>query len=172
MSRTAPLILTAALDEAAQDWFEDLRRTHYPPERNRVPAHLTLFHSLPGKQERAVAEAVKAACRGRAPMTLQVRGPWFLGQGVAYRIASPELELEALRAELFAAFEPWLRPQDLAPFRPHVTIQNKADPAEARALLEELQHAFEPFEVAAEAVEVWRYHDGPWELAGRVPFAG
>ena len=170
MSRTAPLIVAAALDEAAQDWFEDLRRAHYPAERNRVPAHLTLFHSLPGKEEPAVAEVLKAACRPRAPMSLQVRAPWFLGQGVAYRIASTELE--GFRAELVEAFEPWLRPQDLAPFRPHVTIQNKADPTEARALLEELQHAFEPFEVVAEGVEVWRYRDGPWELAGRVPFGG
>jgi 2'-5' RNA ligase len=170
MTASSPLILAAALDEAAQDWFEALRRTHYPVDRNRVPAHLTLFHSLPGKQERAIAEALKAACRGQAPMRLEVRGPWFLGQGVAYRIASPELQ--AFRAGLAEVFAPWLRSQDQAPFRPHVTIQNKADPDEARRLLEELHHAFEPFDILAEGVDAWRYCDGPWELAGRVRFEG
>jgi len=163
-----PLIVTAQLDEGAFDWFEDLRRRYYPTDRNRVPAHLTLFHALPGDQEPAVAEILKEACRRTRPMRLQVRGPWFLGQGVAYRIAAPELE--SLRKELAGSFAPWLAAQDRAPFRPHITIQNKADPAEARRLLEHLQLEFEPFDIRAEGLLVWRYHGGPWEPAARLPF--
>lgn len=164
----APLVVTAELEEAAFEWFEDLRRTHYPPDRNKVPAHLTLFHSLPGRQEREVAGALRAACRGRGPMRLEVRGPWSLGQGVAYRVASPELE--ALRAGLAAVFDPWLTGLDRAPWRPHVTVQNKADPAAARALLERLQQEFEPFDFEAVGLLVWRWRGGPWELLGRTPF--
>jgi hypothetical protein len=52
-----------------------------------------------------------------------------------------------------------------------VTIQNKAEPAEARALLNDLQHAFEPFDAVAEGLLVWRYLGGPWEPVARLPFA-
>ncbi|MEH6675743.1 2'-5' RNA ligase family protein [Phenylobacterium sp.] len=168
MMEHPPLIVTAALDEGSFDWFDDLRRAHFPKARNVVPAHLTLFHALPGDQEPFIAETLKAACARRAPMTLAVRGPWFIGRGVAYRIASAELE--AMRAELAQAVGPWLTPQDRAPFRPHITIQNKADPAEARTLCERLQLEFEPFDITAEGLLVWRYLGGPWEAVARVGF--
>jgi 2'-5' RNA ligase len=165
---SAPLVVTAELDEGADAWFEDLRRAHYPPARNVVPAHLTLFHSLPAKEEHAVARALRAACRQRAPMRVEVRGPWSLGVGVAYRVSSPRLE--ALRAELAAVFGPWLRGLDLAPWRPHITIQNKADPEAARRLLGQLELEFQPFDVEAVGLLVWRWRGGPWEMIGRVPF--
>jgi hypothetical protein len=53
-----------------------------------------------------------------------------------------------------------------------VTVQNKAPPEEARALLERLQLEFEPFDLLGEGVLVWRYLGGPWEPVGRVPFSG
>ena len=58
MPGSPPLIVTAALDEAAFAWFDDLRRAHFHPLRNRVPAHLTLFHALPGEHEARVVEAL------------------------------------------------------------------------------------------------------------------
>ena len=168
MSNAAPLILTAALDEGAFAWFDDLRRTHFPPHRNRVPAHLTLFHALPGDEEPAIAAWVKAACQRRAPMKLDVRGPWSIGRGVAYRLASAELD--DFRQELVNAFRPWLTAQDQAPFRPHITIQNKVEPAAARHLLEHLQQEFEPFDIVAQGVQVWRYMGGPWEPVAEIAF--
>jgi 2'-5' RNA ligase len=168
MSDRSPLIVTAALDDGAFSWFEDLRQRHFPRHRNQVPAHLTLFHALPGEQARFVTDTLKTVCQSRRPLLLDVRGPWFIGRGVAYRVASPELE--RLRSELSEAFSPWLTPQDRAPFRPHITIQNKAEPADARLLLERLQLAFEPFEIGAEGLWLWRYLAGPWQAIERFPF--
>lgn len=54
MGDQPPLTVTAALDEGAFAWFDDLRQSHFPRHRNKVPAHLTLFHALPGKHERAM----------------------------------------------------------------------------------------------------------------------
>lgn len=170
MTPSPPLIITAALDAGAFDWFQDLRQAHFPAHRNIVPAHLTLFHALPGDQEGVIGEAVKAACAARGPLRLAVRGPWFMGRGVAYRIASADLD--ALHAELAAAFAPWLTPQDRAPFRPHITIQNKADPEAARALCARLQYEFEAFDITAEGLLVWRYLGGPWAPVARVGFGG
>ncbi len=168
MSDHLPLIVTAAMDDGAFAWFEDLRQSHFPRHRNKVPAHLTLFHALPAVHERAVAQTLKAACNRRRPLQLDVRGPWSLGHGVAYRLASPDLE--RMRAELAEAFSPWLTRQDQAPFRPHITIQNKTDPGEARLLLEHLQMEFEPFHIFAEGLLLWRYLGGPWALVERFEF--
>jgi 2'-5' RNA ligase len=168
MSEWAPLIVTAALDEGAFAWFEDLRQSHFPRSRNQVPAHLTLFHALPGLEEPLITETLKAACQSLRPLRLDVRGPWFIGRGVAYRLASRELE--QLRSALAEIFSPWLTPQDRAPFRPHITIQNKAHPADARLLLERLQLEFEPFEIVTEGLQLWRYLGGPWQAIERFPF--
>ena len=168
MQDFSPLIVTAALDDGAFSWFEDLRQAHFPRHRNQVPAHLTLFHALPGEQERSLTQILKAACRARGPLQLDVRGPWSIGRGVAYRLASRELD--QLRSELAEAFSPWLTAQDRAPFRPHITIQNKADPADARLLLEHLQLEFEPFDIFADGLQVWRYLGGPWQAIEHFPF--
>jgi 2'-5' RNA ligase len=168
MSLPPPLVVTAALDEGAFAWFEDLRQSHFPRHRNQVPAHLTLFHALPGEEEHAVVETLKAACQSHAPFRMEVRGPWSLGRGVAYRLAAPHLD--QLRTGLADAFSPWLTRQDQAPFRPHITIQNKAEPEEARVLLEHLQLEFEPFPVLAEGLLLWRYLGGPWALLERFEF--
>lgn len=163
-----PLIVTAALDEGAFAWFEDLRQSHFPRHRNQVPAHLTLFHALPGRHERIVAQTLTAACKTRRACQLNVRGPWSLGNGVAYKIASPDLD--DLRTNLAKTFSPWLTRQDQAPFRPHITVQNKATPDDARLLLEQLQLEFEPFPIFAEGLLLWRYLGGPWALVERFEF--
>jgi len=170
MSDPRPLIVTAALDESAYDWFQDLRRAWYPAGRNQVPAHLTLFYALPGRAEAEIAAVLKEVCARTAPMRLEVRGPWSLARGVAYGVESEALV--RLRMELAARFEPWLLAQDRAPFRPHITIQNQADPEAARRLLEKLEAAFEPFDMLAEGLLVWRYWGGPWEAVARLPFGG
>jgi len=156
------------MDDGAFAWFEDLRQSHFPRHRNKVSAHLTLFHALPGEQERAVAQTLKEACHLRRPFQLDVRSPWSLGRGVAYRLGSPDLE--RLRHELAETFSPWLTRQDQAPFRPHITIQNKAEPGEARLLLEHLQLEFEPFQIYAEGLLLWRYLGGPWAIVERYDF--
>lgn len=168
MEAPPPLIVTAALDEGAFAWFEDLRQTHFPPARNKVPAHLTLFHALPGEHVQTVVHTLRAASGRRASFRMDVRSPWSLGRGVAYRLASPELE--ELRRELAEAFAPWLTRQDQAPFRPHITVQNKVEPSEAKALLEQLQQEFEPFPVFAEGLLLWRYLGGPWGAVERFDF--
>jgi hypothetical protein len=64
----------------------------------------------------------------------------------------------------------WLTPQDSARIAPHVTIQNKVSPDEARALLRELEGEFRPFTGTAEGLDLWHYRGGPWEPARRFAF--
>lgn len=165
----APLILTLALHPDDQARFERLRGLHFPPTRNLIPAHVTLFHHLPGLEIEAVQDEIKARC-AVAPFPVSVPGLRFLGRGVAYALESPTLA--ALRAGLARAWDGWLTPQDRQGYRPHVTIQNKASPEAARALHANLQAGFTPFTVRAEGLDLWRYLGGPWEQVGHHRFCG
>lgn len=163
----APLILTARMENEAFARFDRLRRLHFPAALNLIPAHLTLFHHLPGEEALAVRSSVDRACRGRASMVLQVTGLRFLGRGVAYSIVSPELA--ALHGELAGTWNRALTAQDRQGFRPHVTIANKLPPSEARALFERMTAGFTPFTVRVEGLILWRYLGGPWEHVATTP---
>jgi len=164
----APLIATLALDAAAQARFEALRRRHFPAALNIVPAHLTLFHHLPGEEIESIVDDLEREVRTYEPFALEVTGLRFLGRGVAYSLRARELT--ALRTRLADAWADWLTPQDRQRFQAHVTVQNKAEPAQARALLEELSHELAPFPVTGEGVLLWHYLGGPWEKAGEFRF--
>lgn len=166
----APLIVTLAFDEPSFRTFQSMRERHFPAHRNHIPAHLTLFHHLPGEEEHEVARVLREATRDVSPIALAVIGLRFLGYGCAYEIDAPALV--GLRANLAERFRPWLTPQDAQGFRPHVTIQNKASAPEAKALFAELSAGFEPFEATGTGLLLWNYRGGPWEPAGRFPFAG
>jgi hypothetical protein len=62
--------------------------------------------------------------------------------------------------------------QDRAPWTPHVTIQNKVEPREAKALQSELRATFLPRPVAIKGLASWRYRDGPWEPIRSYVFRG
>jgi 2'-5' RNA ligase len=166
----APLILTLALDATAEAFFEAARRRWFPPERNLIPAHVTLFHHLPGDDLAQVQAAVEARCAAQRPAPVQVDGLRFLGRGVAYSLSAPEVA--AFRAALAASWAGTLTAQDRQPWHPHVTVQNKADPIEARALHERLLAAFVPFSATAVGVRLWRYLGGPWEPESAYAFGG
>ncbi|MFE1601091.1 2'-5' RNA ligase family protein [Methylobacterium sp. ID0610] len=165
---TAPLILTLAMDDTAAARFDAERRAHFPPALNRIPAHVTLFHHLPGEEERGIAETLAALVRSEPPAEVAATGLRFTGRGVAYTLDAPAVA--SLRGRLARVFAPWLTPQDRQGFRPHVTIQNKVAPETARALHERLAAAFAPFRFTATGLLLWRYCGGPWEARGRFSF--
>lgn len=165
-----PLIVTLALDARATAFFEAERRACFPPERNLIPAHLTLFHQLPGEDEAAVRDALAEEAGQRAPLALSCTGLRSLGRGVAYKIEGSGLA--SLRDVLARRFEPRLSAQDRQRTPAHVTVQNKVPPPEARALLARLEAGFVPFPVTGEGLLLWRYRGGPWDPADRFPFAG
>lgn len=164
----SPLLVTVEIDDDARQWFDALRRAHFPGERLVVGAHLTLFHALPGRQRDRIT-ADLAAVTGRAPSRMRVVGVRRLRRGVAYELDAPEVA--RVRQRLARDWGELLGEQDRRPFHPHVTVQNKVAPEVARALHARLQAQFVPFEVTAEGLALWRYRGGPWELERRYPFA-
>lgn len=166
----APLVLTLLFDETSFARFDVERRLHFPPARNHIPAHLTLFHHLPGDRYGEITDGLASLAARQAPFHLTVSSLRFLGQGTAYAIESPELQ--RLRAKIAGRWSAHLNRQDAQGFRPHVTIQNKAGAATAKALFEKLSASFAPFEVMARGLLLWRYRGGPWEPVGEHSFTG
>jgi hypothetical protein len=163
------LIVTAEIAPSDLAWLDELRRAHYPIERNRLPAHLTMFHALPPSAEGEVRATLGRYGR-EPPPPATIEGLMNLGGGVAFRVVSPELD--ALRHELAADFHGLLSAQDSGGWRPHVTIQNKVPPKEARALLAQLQREFRPRPLAIHGLGLHRYLGGPWERLAAVTFRG
>ena len=170
MTSPAPLILTLTLDDANQAFFDEQRRRYFPPSRNYLGAHLTLFHALPGAEETAIAEHLGAVAAAEPPLTLDVAAVKFMGRGVMYSLDCPPLV--ALHRRLQQHWRPWLSPQDQQGLHPHITVQNKVDPAEARALHAQLAAGFEPFEALGTGLALWAYRGGPWEARQQWAFAG
>ncbi|RZJ63407.1 MAG: 2'-5' RNA ligase family protein [Flavobacterium sp.] len=158
------LIVTVQMDEASQNYFNALRTQYFPPERNFLNAHLTLFHKLPDTPETAAQVASVAA----TPFTIQVRGLINLGAGVAFRIESEILK--RLRSDLARLFKDDLSAQDRQGFRGHITVSNKTRAELARKLLAELSLDFKPFEVNALGLDLWRYLGGSWEHIDFIAF--
>lgn len=169
MQAPSPLILTCQLNPEAQDLFTALRQKHFPPERNFLQAHLTLFHHLPPGEPEIVA-GIEDMIRSYAPLVLPITEVVFTGRGVAYKVQS--MELKALHLSLQQRWKTWLIPQDQQGLWPHITIQNKVDPWQARQLQQELAASFEPFEIRAEGLSLWEYQGGPWEFVRSFLFEG
>jgi hypothetical protein len=157
---SGPLIVTALFGPGDDGWLQQLRRAHYPADRNQVPAHLTLFRQLPPSLEGELSRRLGTATASPPPRAM-IAGVIDLGEGTALRVESAELE--AIREELAFAFHGLLMPQDQAAWRPHITIQNKVASKEARTLQQRMRAGLEPRPLAIRALASWRYQGGPWQ---------
>lgn len=157
---TAPIIVTAVIGGEDFTYLDSLRRAHFPPERNHLRAHITLFHHLPPSIEHELCALLQDEARGCDPQA-RLASLINLGGGVAFRVDSPDLD--DIRAALAGRFAPLLMPQDRNPWRAHVTVQNKVKPAQARALLTDLAGDFRPRPLALAGLAAWWYRGGPWE---------
>lgn len=165
----APLIVTAEFGAEDMAWLDGLRRRHFPPERNQLPAHLTLFHAVAPSAERELRDRL-ADCAAAPPPAARIAGIMDLGGGVALRIVSDALD--AIRDELADGLHGLLTAQDSGGWRPHVTIQNKVAPKVARALAISLEQGFKPGPLRISGLGLHRYLGGPWDTLAIYKFRG
>ena len=163
------LIVTADFSADDFSWLEGLRQAHFPPDRNQVRVHLTMFHALPPSVETEVRHQLAEHCRA-APPPATIAGLMDLGGGVAFRVVSDELD--EIRDRIADHFHGMLGAQDSAGWRPHITIQNKVPPKQARALIAEIEQRFRPRPLAIAGLSLHRYLGGPWETLASYKFRG
>lgn len=155
---------------ADQLYFDNLRAAHYPPERNHLPAHITLFHQLPPSCHDELDRLLSRIAADVPPPAARLREIYSLGGGAAFRIDSPDLL--AIREHIADHFTGMLTAQDQGTPRLHITIQNKVASAEARALIAELYENFQPRPLAIAGLAAYHYRGGPWEPAFARNFRG
>lgn len=165
-----PLIVTALLAADEQKYFDRLRGEHFPAERNQLAAHLTMFHAIPTALEPELRQRLGAMAAEYPPPRADVVGLMNLGGGVAFRIASDDLD--ALRADLAGAFRGHLTQQDSHGWRPHITVQNKVNAADARLLHDRLARGFVARPLVLLGLAYHIYDEGPWLPGRRYTFRG
>ncbi len=165
-----PLIVTALLGAVDQAAFDRLRTAHFPPERNHLAAHLTLFHAIPPQLEPELRQRLAALAAELPQPRATVAGLMNLGGGTAFRIVSDDLD--AIRADLAAGLHGSLTQQDCHGWRPHITVQNKVAANEARALMSFLEGDFAPRPLSVIGLAYDHYAGGPWLPGRRYPFRG
>lgn len=165
----APLLVTAELPDDVLAWADGLRRTHYPPERNRLRAHVTLFHALPPSVEEELVDLLKDLAKA-APPPARVSGVMKLGNGTAIAIDSPLMV--DLHGQIVERMHGLLTRQDAQPLRLHVTVQNKVTSQAAKALQTELAEQLQPRSFRFRGFGLYAWEDGLWRPLRVVSFRG
>jgi hypothetical protein len=159
-----PHIVLALLPDAVQARLDGLRRAHYPPERNRVPAHCTLFHAIPGMVAAELAATLAGLAARTPPPRARIDRIIDLDGGTALGLVSPDLA--QLREVIADHFHGLLTGGDAVPPRFHVTVQNKVDRRTAHSLQASLATSWRAIDTTIPAIAVHRVHDGEWHHAG------
>ena len=166
----APLILTALLPRDLHAQANRLREQHFPPERNHLEAHVTLFHAIPGRCEAELTSELKRIVAEHAAPPGRLEGIMSLGRGTALKLSSPAML--TLRDRIAERFHGMLTAQDQHRPRLHVTVQNKVSPAAAKALQAALDGTIEPRDFAFRGIGLFVYRGGPWEAIREFAFRG
>ncbi len=168
--KPAPLLVTADLPGDIFAWADGLRRAHFPPERNRLKAHVTLFHALPPSVEGELTRLLADLAAGNAPPQARVSGLMNLGRGTALSIDSPGMT--ALHSLIQQRMHGVMTPQDSQSLRLHITIQNKVSPQEARTLQAQLAPVIGERAFRFRGFELFAYEEGLWRLIRSFAFRG
>jgi 2'-5' RNA ligase len=164
-----PIIMTLMLDADSFRRLDEWRRQYFPPERNFIAAHVTLFHALPPETVLSFDEELRSFALRTRVCELAFTSTFRLGRGFAIRVDSAALR--ELRASLAQRFGAGLTPQDRQPFHPHVTVMNKSTPELAEAAWRAFDDAWQPFAGKGTGLALWSYLGGPWALEREFRFA-
>lgn len=165
-----PLILTLGFDSASFARLEPLRQRHFPPYRNFIPVHVTLFQQLPAGRLPDLLATLAREAAATPPLPFAVTGLLDLGGGAALALDCPPAG--ALHNRLRDAWRGILTASDDRARKLHVTLQNKATRDAARATLAALCADFTPWRGLFDRLILWHYRGGPWERAATLPLSG
>ncbi|KAK5116853.1 hypothetical protein LTR85_009113 [Meristemomyces frigidus] len=178
MANNEPVyVLTLLTDKPHHDRMTALRTSYFPKHLNKLEAHLTLFHALPGsKLERSIIPVLQSVANATAPFRVRTTKAFRLKKGIAIAVAKNQGVVQAQGVH-HALQEPWaqegfLSEQDAGGCRIHYTIMNKVDEESSVVkALEEVQNTFHSDVGWADGLGLWRYDRGFWRWERRFNFA-
>lgn len=168
-SENSVYVLTLLTDPHHHETLTSLRTQYFPRHLNKLQAHLTLFHALPGsKLESAIIPTLEAVAAATASFPLAATEPFRLNKGIAISVpdgrggqAAKDVHARLQRQWAAAGF---LSRQDAAGFRAHYTIMNKVDDGEeVTRAFREVEGSWEGCGGRAEGLSLYLYERGYWK---------
>lgn len=149
-----PIVITLTLDKQTHHFLTSLRKKYFPPHRNHLEAHVTLFHAIPAHRYHEVSQEIQTICSRTAPWEVFVSEPRRMGNsGVMVSVRDRRQSIEWLHRKLLKFLEDGIKEdrdrlteQDKKHWGKvaHVTIQNKVEKEEeVFKCLDEVQELFE-----------------------------
>lgn len=166
----APFIVTGELPVDIFSWANGLRAENFPPERNFLKAHVTLFHSFAPSLRDELPRFLARMAGEFAPPTAELTGLMDLGGGTALEIRSPAML--AVRKLIADHFWDMLTKQDQGGKKLHITVQNKVSRKDAVALQAELGPRLLPRRFGFTGLGLHIYRNPHWEAVATWKFRG
>jgi hypothetical protein len=161
-------ILTFLTDVPTNKTMTALRTQYFPPHHNRLDAHLTLFHAIPGSHlQSSIIPTLKTLSYSTSPFSISASTPFRLTHGIAIGVpkwkGGDEARAVHRRLKVEWMREGFLSEQDRGGFAAHWTVMNKEDDEEkvARAM-EEVEGSWREANGVVEGLSLWEYVKGRW----------
>lgn len=162
-----PLVVTAQLPREIFLWANRLREEFYPAHRDRVPAHVTLFRTLPPSAEQEIRSDLGAMARltssgdARGGISATIGRAKARGESLFLLVESPRLV--DVRDGLAQRLQGLLPAQDQHRPELHITLCNGVKAKETRALERQLNVDSLVRQFRFEGLALHRYRAGHWE---------
>lgn len=169
-------MLTLMTDKPHHDRLTKLREQYFPKQINKLAAHLTLFHALPGsKLESDILPVLKQVASSHQPFKVHAARPFRLKRGMAIDVPRNEGGSDAQKVH-HSLQQPWkkagfLSEQDAGGCRLHYTIMNKVeDDAEVDKALREVTDSWKGDQGTVEGLGLFLYERGYWRFKQKFAF--
>ncbi|KAL8716224.1 MAG: hypothetical protein Q9220_000129 [cf. Caloplaca sp. 1 TL-2023] len=162
-------ILTLTTDPAHHKAVTALRQKHFPPRLNKLSAHIALFRALPGSELAIIKPAIEDLVHQSHPFPISTGKPFRLSHGVGLEAhVEPAKQIYDTLKRQWAGF---LSKQDQS-FKPHYTIQNKAEEGVPEKTIEEVRQSFPGSGGMVTGLSLYLYDRGFWRMEKTYPFVG
>ena len=166
-------VLTLRTNREFHERINDLRKQYFPAQLNKIGAHITLFHALPGSRLESIVSHLLEIVQTQQGFPIQIIKPIKMSHGVA--LDANNQEAHRLWDTLVRKWGPsgadFLSKQDQQ-FKAHYTIQNKVEKEVARHTWEEISDRFKGDEGQAIGFTLYQYKkDGHWRYQRAFDFA-
>lgn len=159
-------VLTLLTDSPHHGRMTALRKKYFPAELNKLEAHLTLFHALPGSRlSPSIRPLLVSVAAETSPFSIRAVKPFKIRQGVGIAVDREGCErAKEVHALLQEEWREFLSEQDAkGEIRVHYTIMNKVDTEEVvdRAF-QEVTEGWRTDKGYVEGLSLFEYVKGRW----------
>lgn len=136
-----------------------LRTQYFPTKLNKLDAHVALFRALPESQLSTIESDILLLAQQQQAFPISTGKPFMMAHGVSLGVHATESR--NIYTEFRGKWETFLSKQDKS-FKPHYTVQNKAEKGVPEKTLEAIQNEWEGSKGVVDGLTLWRYDRGYW----------